>query len=311
VQQAQRAARVRLRHAGARHAAQVVGARCRATGEQPRGGPPGREAGQRQSEVIAGEGERRDEVLQGESVVGKRGWGASSPRRSTARRCAREFGDGGGAPGGARLRRRIVAKSWRCVRENWALAVVLLEFRVAGSIWEEVHCFQARGPHWAAAAAAALHARTCARWARARRAATGAGWERGRPRWAELAREAGLGGLARALGSWGRGAGALSCRGGGLGRARVGAGVGSGAGTRAGPGARVREAGGAGLGQGHARAHEGEMALGRAGGEEGAAGLAEMGQGRGGGLRGLISIFSFLSLFFLFSFYFSLILCAN
>jgi hypothetical protein len=37
---------------------------------------------------------------------GKRGRGASSPRRSTARRCAREFGDGGGAPGGARLRRR-------------------------------------------------------------------------------------------------------------------------------------------------------------------------------------------------------------
>jgi hypothetical protein len=36
---------------------------------------------------------------------GERGRGASSPRRSTARRCAREFGDGG-APGGARLRWR-------------------------------------------------------------------------------------------------------------------------------------------------------------------------------------------------------------
>jgi hypothetical protein len=105
VQRAQRATRVRLRRAGARHAAQVAGARCRTTGKQPRAGPPGREAGQRQSEVIVGEGERRDEALQGESVVGKKGWGASSPRRSTARCCAREFGDG--APGGARLRRRF------------------------------------------------------------------------------------------------------------------------------------------------------------------------------------------------------------
>jgi hypothetical protein len=36
---------------------------------------------------------------------GERGRGASSPQRSTARCCAREFGDGG-ASGGARLRRR-------------------------------------------------------------------------------------------------------------------------------------------------------------------------------------------------------------
>jgi hypothetical protein len=52
-----------------------------------------------------------------------------------------------------------------------------------------------------------------------------------------------------------------------------------------------------------ARAHEGEMALGRAGGKERGRGgwgePAEMGQGRGGGL---ISISPFLSLFYLFQF---------
>jgi hypothetical protein len=214
VQRAQRAARVRLRRAGAWFTSEVgrdcyVGARRRRLllarreragllaakaerhAEADRRddcGPTGWRRtwasgsaqlnpshGERAASKQAVEREERRNELTSATAVSLAGRG----------RCRRGGSDGG---------------SWRsrgdAGEKTGRRAVVLLEFRVAGSIWEEALCLQARGPHWAAAAAA-LHARTCARWARARRAATGAGlssraelgWELARwGSWAALAR---------------------------------------------------------------------------------------------------------------------------
>jgi hypothetical protein len=203
VQRAQRAARVRLRRAGAWFASEVgrgcyVGARRRRLllARRERAG------------LLAAKAERRAEADRRDDC-GPTGWRrtwrpgrlsrtpamaserrgserwrerkeeTSSPRLLTSATAVSPAGRGrcrrGGSDGG----------SWRshgdAGEKTGRRAVVVLEFRVAGSIWEEALCLQARGPHWAAVAAT-LHARTCARWARARGAATGAGQERGRPR---------------------------------------------------------------------------------------------------------------------------------
>jgi hypothetical protein len=62
------------------HYTQVAGAGCRAAGEQPHAGPPGREAGQRQGEVSPG---KKNSATRGcrESPWWGREDGASSPRR--------------------------------------------------------------------------------------------------------------------------------------------------------------------------------------------------------------------------------------
>jgi hypothetical protein len=191
--------------------------------------------------------------------------------------------------------------SWR---ENWATGgrnraqlakktargrFPSLEFRTGGSIWKKHSAQQllTRGPGWAAAAAA-LHARRA-------RVGPGAGavgtWAARRvgcqASWAASVRGAGLARLTRAR--W---------TGEGMARwAAAGAGVGR--------GARGPARGGSGAGGGEA----GSWAERGGKGREGRGRLGRPSWAREG--VGLNSVFPFLSLFLLFSIYFSWTLCVN
>jgi hypothetical protein len=257
-----------------------------------------------------GEGERgRGELTStarrlraGRSEVGERRLTTAVARRvgidHGAARCEEVLRNGVDGREHGEVAGGVATRSWARklgtrAKKSAQRAVVLWEFRVAGSIWEETLCFQARGSHWRRRQQRTMRGRAC--WARARRAAgrwassrvlaglatpasvhwaTGARW-RSRPRAGKLGR------LARtALGCLRSWAATLAAGRAGLHGAR-------------GP---TRE--------GLARwAERGENERGKGGGWAG-----RDGPGRRGGLN---TISPFLFFFFLFSIYFSLTLCAN
>jgi hypothetical protein len=172
-------------------------------------------SGQRRRDegVRAGSAEPPSRRVNGEEESGrerKRESELTSVKHSEALRS--EFGNGGGAPGGARLRRRIVARSWRRGRENWASGKKKLHvgrlfyWSFAQPVrFGKKHIASRRVGPTGGGGGSAPRADVHAGRVRAGRhgwAAMGAGHGRGRPRWAELARGAGLGAGARALGSW-------------------------------------------------------------------------------------------------------------